>query len=232
MFKLFILVLVLFINTAFAKDITATSWVVTDYKGKIIDGENYREVRSIASVSKLVTVMTVLDANQDPNEKIKNYTRHQLIQLAITHSDNNAAMALCEHYPGGRIECIKAMNYKMYLLGLSDTKFVEPTGLSVMNVSTAEDLVDIVLEASKYPEIIEASRSPEISVKNRRFSNTNPITRKRDDIVVSKTGWIRASGGCLVMLLDTENGKRVVIVLGSKTIRTRIPDAEFLIARY
>ena len=235
MFKYILIAFALFVNTTYAKDITATSWIVTDYKGKIIDGENYREVRPIASITKLMTVMVVLDANQDLNQKVKNYTRRELIGLTITHSDNRAAQMLCDAYPGGKDACIKAMNFKVQRLGLEHTQYHEPTGLSVFNVSTAEDLVDIVLAASQYPEIVAASKST-TTVQNKKrsvsFNNTNPITRKRDDIVVSKTGWIRASGGCLVMLVDTVNGQRVVVVLNSKTIRTRVPDAEYLLATY
>jgi D-alanyl-D-alanine endopeptidase (penicillin-binding protein 7) len=235
MFKYILLAFALFINTAYATDITATSWLVTDYKGKIINGENYREIRPVASVTKLMTAMVVLDANQDLDQKIKLHTRRELIGLAITRSDNRAANILCESYPGGKNECVKAMNRKAKLLGLDYTQYHEPTGLSAMNVSTAEELVDIVLEASKYPEIVAASKSTTTVQDKKRvvsFNNTNPITRKRDDIIVSKTGWIRASGGCLVMLVDTNLGKRVIVVLNSKTIKTRVPDAEYLLATY
>ena len=235
MFKYILLSFVLFVSTASAKDITATSWLVTDYKGKIIDGENYREIRPIASVTKLMTAMIVLDANQNLDEKIGKQTRHDLLHLMVTHSDNKAAMILCDNYPGGRVQCIRAMNHKAYILGLDNTKYADPTGLSVFNVSTAEDLVDIVLAASQYPDIVEASKGTTKVEQRKRLvsvNNTNPITRKRDDIVVSKTGWIRASGGCLVMLVNTDLGQRVVVVLNSKTIKTRIPDAEYLLNKY
>ena len=235
MFKILLLTFALFANLAMAKDITATSWLVADYKGKIIDGKNYQEVRPIASVTKLMTAMIVLDANQDMNQKIGQHTRLELLHLMVAHSDNRAAMTLCENYPGGKIECIRAMNYKAYRLGLEHTKYADPTGLSVFNVSTAEDLVDIVLAASQYPDIVDASKGS-VTVQQRKrlvsVNNTNPITRKRDDIVVSKTGWISASGGCLVMLVNTDEGQRVVVVLNSKTIRTRIPDAEYLLSKY
>jgi D-alanyl-D-alanine endopeptidase (penicillin-binding protein 7) len=235
MFKIILLSLAVFAGQAFAKDITATSWLVTDYKGKIIDGENYQEIRPIASVTKLMTAMVILDVGQSLDEKIGMYTRRDLVQLMITHSDNKAANTLCEKYPGGKLDCVKAMNHKAHMLGLSHTQYQEPTGLSVFNVSTADELVDIVLEASKYPEIVAASKST-TTIQNKKrlvsFNNTNPITRKRDDIIVSKTGWIRASGGCLVMLVDTDQGQRVIIVLNSKTIKTRIPDAEYLLATY
>jgi len=235
MFKTILIIFALFANLAFAKDITATSWLVADYKGKIIDGENYNEIRPIASVTKLMTAMVILDAGQRLDERIKNYTRSELINLTITHSDNRAAIALCDNYPGGKHECVRAMNHKAHMLGLSHTQYHDPTGLSVFNVSTADELVDIVLEASKYPEIVAASKST-TTVHNKKrvvaINNTNPITRKRDDIIVSKTGWIRASGGCLVMLVDTEEGQRVVVVLNSKTIKTRIPDAEYILSKY
>jgi D-alanyl-D-alanine endopeptidase (penicillin-binding protein 7) len=153
----------------------------------------------------------------------------------ITHSDNKAATTLCEKYPGGKIDCVRAMNHKAHMMGLINTKYTDPTGLSVFNVSTADDLIDIVLEASKYTEIVAASKST-TTVQNKKrlvsVNNTNPITRKRNDIIVSKTGWIRASGGCLVMLVDTDLGRRVIVVLNSKTIKTRIPDAEYILARY
>jgi len=238
MFKYIIFIIALISNLALAKDkdITARSWLVTDYKGKIIDGENYKQVRSIASVSKLITAMTVLDAGQDLNKRIGSYTRKDLIQLSLVHSDNRAAKLLCENYATGYVGCIRAMNEKARKLGLTNTHFVEPTGLSVFNVSTAEELVDIVIAAADYPEIVQASRSTEIKVKVRKkwlvFHNTNPIVGRRQDVIVSKTGWITASGGCLVMLVDTDIGRRVIIVLGSKNTRTRIPDAEFLIEKY
>lgn len=235
MFKVIILIFALFVNTAIAKDITATSWLVADYKGKIIDGENYQEIRPIASVTKLMTAMVILDVGQSLDEKIGTYTRRDLVHLMITHSDNRAATTLCEKYPGGKIDCVRAMNHKAHMLGLSNTKYTDPTGLGVFNISTAEELIDIVLEAAKYPEIVAASKST-TTVQNKKrlvsVNNTNPITRKRNDIIVSKTGWIRASGGCLVMLVDTDLGHRVIIVLNSKTIKTRIPDAEYLLARY
>ena len=236
MFKYIIIVFALFLGQASAKDITAQSWIVTDYKGKIIGGENYNQVRSIASISKLITVMVVLDANQNLEENLRPYTRNDLIQMTLIRSDNQAAVTLCNNYPGGHVACVKAMNEKARMLGLTNTRFVEPTGLSIMNVSTADELVDIVIESSKYPEIVKASRMSEVKINLRKkwlvFHNTNPIVGKKHDIVVSKTGWITASGGCIVMMVDTDVGRRIVIVLGSKNTRTRIPDAEFLIANY
>ena len=212
--------------------ITATSWLVANADGKVIQGENTEQQRSIASITKLMTVMVILDANQDLNEFIKPYTRKELIQLAMIKSDNKASQMLCEYYPGGTVECIRAMNTKAKQLGLTKTKYIEPTGLSVMNVSTADELIKIVLESAKYPEIVETSKTSQVKIKLKKhwfvFNNTNPIIGKRHDFIVSKTGYIRASGGCIVMMLDTDIGRRIVIVLGSKNTRTRIPEAEFI----
>jgi D-alanyl-D-alanine endopeptidase (penicillin-binding protein 7) len=219
-------------STAKPVPITAQSWLVANAEGKIIQGENTEQQRSIASITKLMTVMVVLDAHQDLTDFIKPYTRKELIQLAMVKSDNNAALLLCDHYPGGKTDCIRAMNVKAQTLGLTRTKFIEPTGLSVMNVSTAEELIKIVLESAKYPEIVETSKTSQVKIKLKKhwfiFNNTNPIIGKRHDFIVSKTGYIRASGGCIVMMLDTDIGRRIVIVLGSKNTQTRIPEAEFI----
>ena len=219
-------------NLAGAMPVTAKSWIVTDGKGKIIEGENTAQLRSIASITKLVTVMVVLDARQNIDEYLNPYTRKEMIQLALVKSDNKSSLDLCKHYPGGSSFCVKAMNDKVKSLGLTKTQFVESSGLSVMNVSTAEELVTIVMEASKYPEIVLASRTSEVKIKIRKkwfvFHNTNPIIGQRHDFVVSKTGFINASGGCIVLMIDTEIGRRIVVVLGSKNTRTRIPEAEFI----
>jgi D-alanyl-D-alanine endopeptidase (penicillin-binding protein 7) len=219
-------------NLAGAMPVTAKSWIVTDGKGKIIEGENTAQLRSIASITKLVTVMVVLDARQNIDEYLNPYTRKEMIQLALVKSDNKSSLDLCKHYPGGSSFCVKAMNDKVKSLGLTKTQFVESSGLSVMNVSTAEELVTVVMEASKYPEIVLASRTSEVKIKIRKkwfvFHNTNPIIGQRHDFVVSKTGFINASGGCIVLMIDTEIGRRIVVVLGSKNTRTRIPEAEFI----
>ena len=216
--------------------ITAKSWLVADGKGKILDGENTNQQRSIASITKLITAMVVLDAKQDLDEYINPYTRREMIQLALVKSDNKSSLDLCKHYPGGSSFCVKAMNDKVRSLGLDNTQFVESSGLSIMNVSTAEDLIKIVIEASKYNEIVLAARTSEVKIKLKKkwfiFHNTNPIIGKRHDFVVSKTGFINASGGCIVVMMDTEIGRRIVVVLGSKNTRTRIPEAEFIATKF
>ena len=233
--KSLVLAALLFVSNAFAVNITAQSWLETDDKGNLIEGSNITEVRSIASITKLMTVMAVIDSNPNMQEKIGKYTREQLIQIALVKSDNNAAKALCDNFPGGRFECIKYMNSKAIYLGMLRTKFVEPTGLSPMNISTALDLLRLVFESSHYPEIVKASQTAVLTIKTGKqihtFNNTNPIVGKRHNFIVSKTGTTNAAGGCIVMMLDTEVGRRIVIVLGSKNGRARIPEAEYIVTQ-
>lgn len=231
--------LLLFISVsshAFWQDITAKSWLVADGEGNILQSENSLEIRSIASITKLMTVMIVLDAKQPLDEKIGPHTRRSLIQLAMVKSDNDAAKLLCKNYTGGEASCIKAMNDKAMYLEMYATKFHEPTGLSVFNVSTAEDLIKLVKEASRYTEIVEDSKTSQIKIQIKKkwfiFNNTNPIIGKRHNFVVSKTGYIKVSGGCIVMMLDTELGRRIVVLLGSKNTHTRIPEAEFIAEKF
>jgi len=220
-------------------NVTAKAWLVADDNGKTIEGVNTTDIRSIASISKLMTAMVVLDAKLPLEEilKFKNQqiTRLEVLELAIVHSDNQAALLLCESYPTGYHSCIRAMNQKAQELEMPNTRFLEPTGLSIFNVSTAEELVKLVSAASKYPEIVKASNSSVVQIKvtNKKksllqeFRNTNPLVATKN-FIVSKTGFISKSGGCIVMMLETANGIRTVILLGSKNTKTRIPEANQL----
>ena len=223
--------------------LTAQSWLVADGNGKILDGNKTTDVRSIASITKLMTVMVVLDAQQDLNEVIstklynRKLTRRELISLAIVKSDNQAATLLCQNYTTGLTGCVHAMNDKAKSLEMNDTKYLEPTGLSIFNVSTAEDLVKLVISASKYPIINEDSNKESIKMsvgkkKTARFGNTNRLVGHGYDFIVSKTGWITKSGGCIVMMLTTERGIRTVVLLGSKNTKTRIPEAKMIALAY
>ena len=235
MLKYLVAGLLLFASNAFAVNITAQSWLETDDQGNLIEGYNITEVRSIASITKLMTVIAVIDNNQNMQEKLGKYTREQHIQLALVKSDNNSAKVLCDNFPGGRFECVRYMNEKANYLGMLRTKFVEPTGLSPMNISTALDLLSLVFESSHYPEIVKASQTSILNIqtgkKTQSFNNTNPIVGKRHIFIVSKTGTTNAAGGCIVMMVDTDKGRRVVIVLGSKNGKVRIPEAEYIVSQ-
>ena len=230
--RLLFLIFALLASNAFAFNITAQSWLETDDQGNLIEGSNITEVRSIASITKLMTVMAVLDLKQDMQEKIGKFTRGQLVQLALVKSDNDAAKALCDNFPGGRFECIRFMNEKANYLGMYRTKFVEPTGLSPMNISTALDLLKLVFEARHYPEIVKASQTPVLNIqignKVLSFRNTNPVIGKRYNFIVSKTGSTNAAGSCIVVMVDTDLGRRIVILLGAKAGK-RLPEAEYIV---
>ena len=222
-------------GNAFSMKVTAQSWLVADGNGKIIEGENIDESRSIASITKLMTAMVVIDAGQNSNQMLGKFTREQHIQLALVKSSNESAIILCDNYPGGKPSCIRDMNVKVKAMNMPNTKFVEASGLSPMNISTARDLLELTLAASYYLDIVEASKTPQVKIQIKKkwffFNNTNPIIGKRHDFIVSKTGITNAAGGCIVMMLDTDIGRRIVVVLGSKNVTTRIPEAEFIALR-
>ncbi len=219
-----ILALLLWATQAVATTVTAEAWIVADSDGRVIHSFNGDQVRSIASITKLMTTMVVLDAKQPVDQKLGNHTRSELIQLAMIRSDNWAADQLCQSYPGGRSACVQAMNRKAHELAMSNTRFVDPTGLGVMNVSTGQDLINLVQAAKNYSEIRLASQQAWVRIGRQIVYNTNRIVNS--DFLVSKTGYIRAAGGCVVMMLDTWVGRRIVILLGSRSTHTRIPEAQ------
>lgn len=243
-----LLLTMVFALTVQAKPITAKSFLVTDNRGTVILERNADRTQSIASITKLMTAIVVLNAHQDLAEEIKldfkyaktyhthlphtlkTLSRGELLQLAIVKSDNFAAYTLAENYPGGVDRAIAEMNHQALEFGMFSTHFADPTGLDEGNMSNARDLVKLVLVASQHTEITDASGKAKVSIRVKKrwweFGNTNPMVRRGDDITVSKTGYINESGGCVVMLLDTELGQRVVVVLGSQNTHTRFPEAE------
>ena len=223
--------------------LTAQAWLVADSNGKIFEGSNINEIRSIASITKLMTAMVVLDSGQSLTEIIpkklynKQLSRETLIDLAIVKSDNNAAKMLCDYYPGGYKSCIEAMNVKALSLQMGNSNFTDPTGRFHTNVSTAQDLIKLVFAASTYPLIVQASNMDAVrwsinKKKTAEFRNTNSLVGNGYKFLVSKTGFINKAGGCIVMMIDTANGIRTVVLLGSKNTKTRIPEAKMLSMLY
>ena len=223
-------------NTAKKKrvPISAKSWVVADVNGKIIKGANTNDLRSIASITKLMTAMVVIDANQNLDEKINDISRRQHLRLALIRSNNYSSDLLCENYPGGYEACVEAMNAKARSLKMRDTSFVDASGLDDDNVSTSSSLIKLVLAAQQYPLIVKSSQTPKMRIKLDEgyfsYKNTNPLVSKK--FIVSKTGYIRAAGGCIALLMDTNKGRRVVVILGSKNTHTRIPEVRHLVRNY
>jgi D-alanyl-D-alanine endopeptidase (penicillin-binding protein 7) len=225
-----------------AANIQAKSWLIADNEGKIMESENIEIIQPIASITKLMTAMVVLDSNPNLSatvtKKIKGLTvtKKQLIDLAIVKSDNTAAKMLCETYHKGYHGCINDMNLKAQILGMDNTRFEDSSGLDNRNVSTPRDLIKLLLAAERYPEIVYASNQISINLMKKKkrklsklnFTNTNPLVGKYN-VIVSKTGYVRASGGCLVMSAIIDGKKKLYIILNSKTTRTRIHDMESLI---
>lgn len=217
---------------------SAQSFLIADEDGNVLKEKEGDSVRPIASISKLM--VGLLASEQDMSEmlliptkrevqssiprKVSHLSREELLTLALVKSDNLAAQVLCENLPN----CVEAMNTKAAELGMENTKFVEPTGLSAENTSTAHDLLKLMLVASTSPIIRDLSSLPKAEISTERKSvirvrNTNPLTNSLS-VLLSKTGFTKPAGGCLVMLVDSPVGKRFMILLGSRNAKTRIPD--------
>jgi D-alanyl-D-alanine endopeptidase (penicillin-binding protein 7) len=235
--------LLLFPTLAYSVTIDAKAWVIADENGSVIEQQNLNTVQPIASITKLMTVMIVLDSNESLKEpsKLRKFrglalTRQQLIDLAIIRSDNDAADMLCKMYHRGYTSCIADMNHKARVLGMDNTQFHDSTGLDNRNVSNAADLLKLLMAAEKYPEIVHASnqsvgellKPAKKRILKWKYTNTNPLVSKYS-VIVSKTGYVRLSGGCLVMSVHVKGQKKLFVVLNSKTTRTRIRDMEQLI---
>ena len=205
----------------------------------------------IASITKLMTAMVVLDAQLPLDEEISidvadidtvkgthsrlrigmTLTRSELLKLALMASENRAAFALARTYPGGYDAAIAAMNAKARELDMYNTRFLDPTGLSSNNVSTAHDLVKMVAAARDYALIHQYTTTTSYSVDNwkgreMRFNNTNPLVKNASwDIGVSKTGYISEAGRCLVMETTINQRPVIIVLLDSWGKSTRIGDA-------
>jgi D-alanyl-D-alanine endopeptidase (penicillin-binding protein 7) len=157
--------------------------------------------------------------------------RGELLKVALMASDNRAAAALGRTYPGGTAACVMAMNVKAASLGMDHTRFADSSGLSSLNVSNAQDLSRMVLAASAYPEIREATTCAQhqVTLSNGQilaFRNSNGlVSNKTWDIGLSKTGYINEAGRCLVMQAKIATREVVIVLLDSWGKYTRLGDA-------
>ncbi|MCE1203566.1 MAG: serine hydrolase [Holophagaceae bacterium] len=229
---------------------SASALVLDQSTGQALVEKQAAAVVPIASLTKLMTAMVLLDAHLDPNELLtitsddKDSLRHsrsrlpvgtrlpreQALLLALLASENRAAHALGRTYPGGLAGFVQAMNAKARELGLSGAHFEDPAGLSSGNVATAWDLARIIQAAYNYPEIRDFSTRPETTIQSGRhsiqFPNTNALVRNpRWNIGLSKTGYIEEAGRCLVMQAMLANRPVLVILLDSWGKYTRLGDA-------
>jgi D-alanyl-D-alanine endopeptidase (penicillin-binding protein 7) len=229
---------------------SASALVIDQSNGQVMLEKQPDMVVPIASISKLMTAMVVLDAKLDLHEVIAisdddvdglkgtrsrlpvgtTMTREAAMLLALMSSENRAAHALGRHYPGGMHAFVQAMNRKAQALGMYNSRFEEPTGLSSNNVSTAHDLARMVAAAARYPEIRNYSTTAEAKVelngRIRDFRNTNALVRSDNwEIGVSKTGYISEAGRCLVMQARVADRPVVIVLLDSQGKMTRVGDA-------
>ena len=210
------------------------------------------DVTPIASVTKLMTAMVVIDANLPLDEPLSvdmgdldmlkgsssrlsmgvELPRREMLRLALMASENRAASALARHYPGGTEAFVAAMNAKAASLGMTRSHFDDSTGLSPSNVSTARDLAKMVEAAAGYPLIREFSVTPSYVVEVQPtgrvlgFNNSNRLVQSSEwDIQLQKTGYIREAGRCLVMLAQIASKPVVIVLLDSVGKYTRLGDA-------
>ena len=220
--------------------------------GNTLFAKNADQPAPIASITKLMTAMVVLDANQPLDEVVEiaaedidtlknthsrlpvgtRFRRDDLMRLALMASDNRAAAALGRTYPGGLAACVQAMNAKAKVLGTNQTRYVDSSGLSPSNVASPADLGKIVSAAAQYPLITEYTTTGAVNVtlpdsKHKlNFVNTNALVGHSDwKIGLSKTGYINEAGKCLVMQAMIANQPVVIVLLDSWGRLTRIADA-------
>lgn len=226
--------------------------LVDALSGKTLYKKNADTVKSIASITKLMTAMVVLDANLPLTEELvidqgdidrlkgtssrlpmgTKLNRVEMLRLALMSSENRTASALARHYPGGKTAFIAAMNRKATELGMTDTHFADSTGLTPKNVSTASDLVKMLAAASEYPLIREFTTTDgqQITVRpaahQLQYINSNPLVRKGAwRIDLSKTGYINEAGRCLVMKASVANRPAFMVFLQSSGKYSPMGDA-------
>ncbi|QWZ76114.1 D-alanyl-D-alanine endopeptidase [Aeromonas sp. FDAARGOS 1419] len=234
-------------------EVRSSSALVVDVKtGKTLYQKNATKVRPIASLTKLMTALVVLDAKQNLNQTItvdKNdldrvkhthsrirmgtkVTRRDALHLALMSSENRMASALARHYPGGRSAFVRAMNNKARQLGMRNTHFYDSTGLSTRNVSTALDLGKLAAAAYRQPLIRQFTQDENREMRfsapaySLMFNNTNPLVKNPDwDVRLSKTGFTDEAGRCLVMRAKPDSRELAIVLLNSVGKRTPIGDA-------
>lgn len=238
--------------SAFALPFSSQHAVVYEEdSGKVLLEKNAHDVVPIASLTKLMTAMVVLDAKLDMNDLITIdesdvdtlkfsssrvpvgtvLTRAAILELALMSSDNRAAAALARTYPGGRPAFVRAVREKLDALGMHNTSIEEPTGLSPNNRSSAADLVKMATAAAAYPEIgrITTVSEDQLDMNGRmvEYRNTNRLVgRDGWNIMLSKTGFTREAGRCLVMRFQAAGKSVIVVLLNARESAARMMDAE------
>lgn len=238
-----------------ALKLRSASVMVVDHSGNVVYAKHENEPRPIASITKLMMAMVVLDSGLPLQHSITitsadrdtikgtgsrlrygaTLTREDMLRLALLASENRAANALARNYPGGRNAFVAAMNAKAQALGMENTHFAGPAGLDPANVSSAKDLVKMVRAARDYPLIREATTTAFMTVYpfagrgGLRFGNTNRLVRRDTwEIGLSKTGFINEAGRCLVMQAAIAEEPLYIVLLDSYGRLTPVGDSNRL----
>lgn len=230
----------------------ASSFVVFDTDRSVYEQSyNAREVRSIASITKLFTAVTVLNSGVDMSELVKVQgksagrfirgswvSRLDLFRAMLISSDNLASESLAHSLPGGYAAFLTASEHTVKSARLINTEIADATGLLATNVSTAADITKFLIHSQRYSLITEVSSQREHRVQYQRgrkthtvhLRNTNPAVHAYDNIALSKTGWTNAAGRCVAMLVQQGTSRIAVVVLGQPDLRTRTATVNNLIA--
>jgi D-alanyl-D-alanine carboxypeptidase/D-alanyl-D-alanine endopeptidase (penicillin-binding protein 7) len=251
---LFVALLVTLASTASALSLGSKHAILIDEEsGRILFQKNATDIVPIASLTKLMTAMVVLDAHPDMQEMITitegdvdtlkfsssrvpvgaTFSRRTLLELALMSSDNRAAHALARNYPGGLENFRTAVRNKAMALQMRRTNIEEPTGLSPNNTSTASDLARLVQAASRYPDIEQITTVSndliDVDGRTRQYHNTNRLVSDKNwSILLSKTGFTREAGRCIVMRVRAAGRNAVMVLLNARESVNRTADANHL----
>lgn len=233
-------------------NLSSAAFVVANHRtGEVISERNGNQVMPIASLTKLMTALVVLDANLRLNEMLtvtnadidrikgtgsrlaigSRLSRAEMLHIALMSSENRAASALARHYPGGQRAFVEAMNAKARMLGMWNTRYADSTGLNPRNVSTAQDLAKLAAAAASYPLIRQYSTDEQSYVRtNKRqlhYLNSNRLIREGQwEFTLSKTGYIREAGRCLVLGTKVNREPVIMVLLNAETTNDRVADAK------
>lgn len=204
---------------------------------------NADQVRSIASITKLMTAMVTLDYDKDLSRRLmlsrsvrshlprQEYTREQLLRAMLINSDNAAAETLAADYPGGRSAFVARMNWQADIWGMTRTSFMDPSGLGVFNISTAQDVANMLNTARGYWFILDVSSRKQTAIETKYKKRVRKITLPHtsgplliefESVLVSKTGLTNAAGWCVGMVVEQNQKKHIIVVLGSRNKHERL----------
>ncbi|WP_033138233.1 D-alanyl-D-alanine endopeptidase [Aeromonas finlandensis] len=233
-------------------NLNSAAFVVANHRtGEVISEHNGNRVMPIASLTKLMTALVVLDANLRLNETLtvtnadidrikgtgsrlaigSKLSRAEMLHIALMSSENRAASALGRNYPGGLRAFVEAMNAKARMLGMWNTHYADSTGLNPRNVSTAQDLAKLAAAAAAYPLIRQYSTDDQSYVRTNKnqlhYRNSNRLVREGQwEFTLSKTGYIREAGRCLVLGTKVNREPVIMVLLNAETTNDRVADAK------